>query len=100
MQIGEAKALARASALRTSESERRALLDERQMLLDRELSGVINRKEANRLAYVRWSLDQIEDAKYGYTLDTLDMVVSQYESFSEKIDQLSRDLINAANRRR
>lgn len=48
-----------------------ALLDERQALLDKKFDGTITKSELNRLEYVRWSLDRIEDARYGENLDAL-----------------------------
>jgi len=47
-----------------TESEQQQLLDERQTLLDKKFDGSITRQEANRLEYVRWTLDRIELARY------------------------------------
>jgi len=55
----------RINAANISDAEHGALRRERQRLLDKKLDGTITRKEANRLEYVRWSLDRIEDAKHG-----------------------------------
>jgi len=41
-------------------------------VLDKKFAEIITRKEENRLEYVRWSLDRIEDAKYGQSLELLE----------------------------
>ncbi|RQU98733.1 hypothetical protein DF042_23420 [Burkholderia cenocepacia] len=78
---------------RLKEGEWEALLSERQQLLDKQFSGVITKSESNRLDYVRWSLDQIEDARYGASLDVLESSVARYESFLESVQQLKNDLV-------
>ena len=62
------------------------------MLLDKKFDGHITRKELNRLEYVRWSLDRIEDAKHGETLDILEMAISRYEQFGENVLGLMQNL--------
>src|SRR6266446_5425863 len=87
----------RINAASVSEEEHNALLRERQGLVDKELAGTISREEANRLTYVRWSLDRVEDAKYGQVLDLLESHVNRYEqflydirSFQDKLWQLTK----------
>ena len=75
-------------------TEHKALLLERQLLLDKKFSGSITRKEANKLEYVRWSLDRIEDAKYGSITDVLEHSVSSYEQFSTDIKLLHAQLFD------
>ena len=60
-----ARLAGRLNAASISEEEHTALLEERQLLLDKVFDGTISRKEEIRLDYVRWSLDRIEDAKHG-----------------------------------
>jgi hypothetical protein len=79
-----------ASAVR--EHEHKKLLDERQMLLDKEFSGNISIAERNRLEYVRWSLDRIDDAKFGPELDRLQSLASQYERFQEDMERFQVEL--------
>jgi hypothetical protein len=62
------------------------------MLLDKKLGETITRKEENRLEYVRWSLDRIEDAKYGHTLDALEDRVRSYEMLLSDIRNLQNQL--------
>jgi hypothetical protein len=69
-----------------------SLLQERQALLDKKLGGRITRKEENRLEYVRWSLDRIEDAKYGHALDALEGRIGAYEQFLSDMGNLREQL--------
>src|SRR5271166_4012497 len=69
----------RLNAASISEDEHADLLRRRQLLLDKELTGVITRREQNELEYVRWSLDRIEDARYGQEMDVLEEAVQRYE---------------------
>lgn len=55
------------------------LLRERERLLMKKFEGTITRKESNRLEYVRWSLDRIDDARHGQGLEALESAVSRYE---------------------
>jgi hypothetical protein len=82
----------RINATAVSEQERKSLLQERQILLDKKLSHKITSKEANRLEYVRWSLDRIEDAQYGQTLDALERSVVRYEQFLAEMQKLHEQL--------
>jgi hypothetical protein len=91
-----ARLAARALAARIPESEYRALLDERQRLLDRKLAGDITKEELNRLEYVRWSLDRVEDAKYGAMLDVLETHAMRYEQFAEEVRAFHEELREAA----
>jgi hypothetical protein len=87
-----ARIAGRLNAATVSEEEHKSLLDERQALLDKKLDGTITRWEENRLEYVRWSLDRIEDAKYGYVLDELENRIHAYEQFLSEIDNLRAQL--------
>lgn len=87
-----ARIAGRVNASGISESEHKALLRERQQLLDKQFAETITPKELNRLAYVRWSLDRIEDAKYGHTLDFLEGSVSRYEQLLSDLHKLGEQL--------
>src|SRR5690348_848539 len=52
-----ARRLGRLSAAAISRGEEEELHRERQRLLDKKFAGTLTRSEANRLSYVRWSLD-------------------------------------------
>lgn len=102
LEVHETKALARAIIKkRLKDGEWEALLAERQQLLDKQFSGAMTKSDSNRLDYVRWSLDQIEDAKHGDALDILESSIARYESFLEGVQQLNRDLVrNISTRKR
>ena len=89
----------RINAASVSETEYEALLEERQKLLDKKLDGTATRREMNKLEYVRWSLDRIEDARHGYILDRLEDSVSRYEDFVAQIQSL-KEQMEAHKRRR
>lgn len=90
----------RLNAASISDEEHKALLDERQILLDKKLYGAMTRKESNRLEYVRWSLDRIEDAKHGQALDILEGYVARYEQFLSDVRVLQADLERAMPKRK
>ena len=93
-----AKLAGRINAASVSEAEHNNLLRERQALLDKKLTKTITRTESNRLEYVRWSLDRIEDAKHGQALDMLDGYVSKYEKFLEEVQNLEEQLSHRTRR--
>ena len=72
---------------------------ERQELLDKKFLGSITRRELNRLEYVRWSLDRIEDAIHGPALDVLEDSVSMYEQFLSEVRGLEVQLTVAKRAR-
>jgi hypothetical protein len=90
----------RLNAASITEEEHQSLLRERQALLDKKLGGTITRREENRLQYVRWSLDRVEDAKYGRTLDALEDRVRAYEQFLSDIQGLQAQLAQHMPQRR
>lgn len=87
-----ARLAGRLNATKVSDAEHNSLLEERQHLLDKKLAGTISRSEANRLEYVRWSLDRIEDAKHGATIDRLESSVEVYERFLAEMRNLEYQL--------
>jgi hypothetical protein len=95
-----ARLAGRMNAASISEEEHNALLEERQRLLDRMFAETLTRRESNRLQYVRWSLDRIEDAKHGPALDVLEDAVSMYERFVSDVADLREQLIQRTRRRR
>ncbi|MGA8908844.1 MAG: hypothetical protein WB524_14610 [Acidobacteriaceae bacterium] len=90
----------RLNAASISDQEHDQLLQERQVLLDKLFGGTLTRREALRLEYVRWSLDRIEDARYGITLDMLESNVSLHERFASDIAQLHEDLRQHTGRKK
>jgi hypothetical protein len=94
-----ARLAGRMNAAAVSDLEHKSLLDERQRLLDKSFDGSIANRERNRLAYIRWSLDRIEDARYGHALDRLDDAVAAYERFSADLSDLHQQLTGITQRR-
>ena len=64
------------------------------------LDETITIQESNRLEYVRWSLDRIEDARHGAALDRLEVYINRYEEFLDDLDEFKIALDRAARRRR
>lgn len=90
----------RLNAASISDREHDELLSERQVLLDKLFAGTLTRRESRRLEYVRWSLDRIEDARYGLMLDMAENEVSIYERFVEDLGRLREDLNRYSGRKR
>jgi hypothetical protein len=90
----------RVNARAITDADHKLLLNERQELLDKELAGSITPEEKNRLAYVRWSLDRVDDARFGADLDRLESVVHRYERFQQDIEQFRRELERLSKARR
>ncbi|PBB93201.1 hypothetical protein CK215_04285 [Mesorhizobium sp. WSM3864] len=91
-----ARLAARLNATIISPTETQDLLRTRQALLDKLFEGTITRSEQNKLEYVRWSLDRIEDAQKGQSLDLLETqveafenVVSELKKFYDQLDERS-----------
>jgi hypothetical protein len=82
----------RMNAAAISHHDHQRPLDERQQLLDKELAGSITRHEINRLQYIRWSLDRVDDARYGMGLEMLENAVARYERFRADIEHFYSEL--------
>lgn len=57
--------------------------------MDKKFANEITTKELNSLEYIKWSLDRIEDAKYGMALDNLEAYVDRYEGLLGELNKLS-----------
>lgn len=72
------------------------LLQERNELVDKELSAGLSLSEEKRLRYLGWQLDRIEDAQIGDSLDQIEYFVEQKELLGRQIayfsDQVSQRL--------
>jgi len=90
----------RLNAANISTKEYDELLSERQTLLDHFFNQSITRRQELRLQYVRWSLDRIEDAKYGSDLDVIEDVVRTYEKFAQEVNSLKLQLDSKVSSRR
>lgn len=94
------KAAGRLNASAISVEEIKAWLDEREALLNKKFSGEMTRKDENRLSYVRWSLDRIEDAKYGENMDNLENRVVMYERLLDEVRSFTMQLEMSSNSRK
>lgn len=90
----------RLNATKATPKEVADLLAKRQALLDKKFAGTITRQEENRLEYVRWSLDRIEDARHGETLDHLEAAVVRYEQLEDRLRDLKGQLMEHLPRAR
>ncbi len=94
------KIAGRLNASAVSEEEHQKLLAERASLLDKKFAGSITRHEENRLSYVRWSLDRIEDAKYGHALDLLEEHASHYKNLVSEVNRFTAQLYSYSRGKR
>ncbi|HEX4112903.1 MAG TPA: hypothetical protein VH020_10235 [Stellaceae bacterium] len=90
----------RINASSISQDEFESLHQERQVLVHKKYLGTITQRESNRLEYVRWSLDRIEDARHGWVLDRLETAAAEYEQLVAEIKGLQGQLKTAAKKRR
>jgi len=95
-----ARQLGRLNSKNVKREEMDNLLNERQRLLDKKFDGTITREDENRLEYVRWSLDRIQDAQTGPSLDALESAVTAYERFMSDMRDFENQLDNAVNAQR
>jgi hypothetical protein len=87
-----ARRAGRLNAANISDDEVSELLERRQRLLDKKFDGTMLRKDEIELTYVCWQLDRIDDARQGAQLDTLEALVTQYESLQRDLEDLHRRL--------
>jgi hypothetical protein len=87
----------RLNASSISPAEISVLMREHQLLAQKVVEGSISRPEQNRLDYVRWSLERIEDAKYGEGLDVVEKNVAGYERVARDLRTLQKQLLEALN---
>jgi hypothetical protein len=94
-----ARRVGRLSTAAISLGEEEELHQERQRLLDKKFAGILTRSEENRLSYVRWSLERIEDARVGPLLDEIETRLLQYEKLARDIASL-KDILQSSTSRR
>ncbi|MEK6420957.1 MAG: hypothetical protein V4801_15230 [Burkholderia gladioli] len=101
LEVQSTRAVSRLNAATVSEKEYDDLLARRKALLLKKHSDGLTQQEQNKLTYIRWSLDRIDDARHGAALDTLEEAVARYEQFLARIEELQEKLNEAsANKRR
>jgi hypothetical protein len=91
-----AKSTARLNASKVPNSEIKSLYEERQRLVAKQLDETITKTELIRLEYVRWSLDRVEDAQHGASLDELERGIEQFGKLADQLRNLHDGLQNAA----
>jgi hypothetical protein len=87
-----AKIAGRINAANISDRDLDELLAERKRLLDKQFDETITRKESNRLDYVHWTLDRIEDARSGQALEALEGYAAQYKAFLDDLNKMQEQL--------
>ncbi|MDZ4690534.1 hypothetical protein [Terricaulis sp.] len=87
-----ARRAGRLNASAATDEELNALLQERKKILDKKFSASLTRQEENRLQYVRWSIERIEDARHGHELDRLEAAIDRYEQFYSDLKALRAQL--------
>jgi hypothetical protein len=92
--------IARLNTTMIKPEEERDLLEERRALLDKKLNETMTRSDENRLEYIRWSLDRIEDSRSGAALEALQASASGLEHFFSDMSGFMSQLNRASNKRR
>lgn len=64
------------------------LLNEHDILVRQKFKEGLSIKEEKRLSYIRWQLDNIEDAEHGEELDRLKYFTEGIETFAGEIEKL------------
>ncbi len=95
-----ARLAARLNASKVPASEIKSLHEERQRLVAKQLDETITKTELIRLEYVRWSLDRIEDAQHGASLDELERSIAQFGKLANNLKSLHDGLQKAAATKR
>jgi hypothetical protein len=94
-----ARIASRINASNVSSSEIDRLFRTRKELLDKKLNGNATRQELNRLEYIRWSLDRVEDAQVGEGIDKIEDFVTKYEDLLAQIEMFRTDLRNVTKKK-
>ena len=95
-----ARIAGRINAAHISDLDFDQFLRERTRLLDKKLDETITKRESNRLEYVLWTLDRIEDARTGQALEALEGYVNHYEAFLTDLHSLQVQLESKLPRRK
>jgi len=67
---------------------REQLKMEHSFLVKKKFTEGISRKEENRLIYIRWQLDRIDDAEFGEGIDRLELFTEDIEGFASDVRSL------------
>jgi hypothetical protein len=80
------------------QSEKQEVINERNRLVQKQFKGGLSDRENNRLKYVRWQLDRIDDAETGEFLDYLQIITGGHEKFAKELQGLLGQIQNIQNR--
>lgn len=71
---------------------RNHLKQEHSFLVKKKFTEGISRKEENRLIYIRWQLDRIDDAEFGEGIDRLEFFTENIEGFASDVSKLINEI--------
>lgn len=90
------RAAARKIALLTTDEEYQELLGEHRRLVEKRFKDGLARSEELRLQLLRWTLDRIEDARYGHDLDLLERLTAAHEYIASNVARATDELERVA----
>jgi len=88
LSVDQIKAHNRSAAKKIPKKVTEALTAEHGELVLKKHRSSLSKKEAKRLTFIRWQLDRIYDAADASSMDALELMVEQHESFSEQLNEL------------
>lgn len=91
---------ARINAANIDPKEIAALEKEHRSLVQKKFASDFTKADQRRLNFVRWSLDRIQDARYGHALDKLEQAVELHERMGQNINRLVAELHGASQKGR
>lgn len=80
------------------QTEKDKIIDERNQLVRKQFKVGLSAREKNRLKYVRWQLDRIDDAESGESLDYLQIIAEGNERFSKELNGLLGQIQDIQNK--
>src|SRR3972149_7348929 len=95
--VGFSREASRRLAELITEEEHRDLLSKHFSLTQKRFKDRLTRSEELDLQLIRWNLDRIEDAKFGYGLDFLERLVIAQEYLAENISTTLTQLERASS---
>ncbi|HEY2919118.1 MAG TPA: hypothetical protein VGK77_09020 [Candidatus Binatia bacterium] len=90
--IFQSREASREVASLATDEEYEALLGEHAELTEKHFGTGLSRSERLKLQMVRWSIDRIEDARYGRTLDVLESLALTQEFMAMRLDRTSENV--------
>ncbi len=84
----ELRCLAREITRRKLIKKKNELIKERNSLIQKKYDSDLTGSEKNRLEFIRWQLDRIDDAEIGDQLDSYEKMAEEYKKFSYDLEKL------------